>query len=193
MVRWCWVIVGGHLGVVCERWGSSVCGTHRSLWGADVHGGQLWFVGAERCVGAGSLYVGVGLSFVGARLSFVGTRLSFVGGMPCSCVVYVLHGWGWMFGGMGARLSFVGTLVPWCVMSCVVWSSLARMDGTEITDTYLQTTTTNDESIILCRLVATSLSVTWKLEAPIPLIGLVTWRCKVLVAEVAGMGDRCEW
>ena len=60
-------------------------------------------------------------------------------------------------------------------------------------DTYLETTTTNDEIVIVRHLVAMSLSVTWQLEAPIPLIGLVTWRCNVVVAEVAGMGDGCEW
>ena len=85
----------------------------------------------------------------------------------------------------------IGAVV--CVVLCVVWSSLARTDGTEITDTYLQTTTTNDEIVVVCHLVATSLSVTWQLEAPIPLVGLVTWCCNIVVAEVVGVGDGCEW
>ena len=64
-IHWCWVVVGVHLGVVCEWWGSSACSAHRSLWGADVHGQRLW------------VYVlhGWGQMFraVGAWLSFVGT------------------------------------------------------------------------------------------------------------------------
>ena len=63
-----------------------------------------------------------------------------------------------------------------CVVSCVVWSSLVRMDSTKINDTYLETTTKNNKIIVVHHLVATSLSVMWQLEAPI-----------------LGVGNGCEW
>ena len=89
-VCWRWV-VGGHLGVVCEQWGSSACAAHRSLWGADVHGWRLWFAGAEQCVWA----LGHCTWELGCRLWVPGCCLwvvclvcmqytSFVGGDRCS-------------------------------------------------------------------------------------------------------------
>ena len=56
-----------------------------------------------------------------------------------------------------------------------------------------QTTTMNDDIVIICRLVATSLSVTWHLQtAP-----SISFRCDmalfILAVVVVRVGDRCEW
>ena len=80
----------------------------------------------------------------------------------------------------------VGAMV--CVVLCVIWSLLAGMNGTNIDGTYLETTTTNDEIIVIHHLVATSLSVTWHLETPILLIGLAMWRCHIMTCHCRGCG-----
>ena len=57
-----------------------------------------------------------------------------------------------------------------------------------------QTTTTNDNiNVIVCRLVATSLPVTWHLQM-LPSVSFhYDLALFLLVVVVVGMGDRCEW
>ena len=56
-----------------------------------------------------------------------------------------------------------------------------------------QTTTTNDDIVVIHRLVAMSLSATWHLQTP----PSVSFRCDVawfvLAVVVVGMGDGCVW
>ena len=56
-----------------------------------------------------------------------------------------------------------------------------------------QTTTTNDDIVIVRRLVATSLSATWHLQTLLS----VSFHCDVapfmLAVMVVGVGDGCEW
>ena len=156
------------LSSVCGRW-VVVCG----CW-VVVHGCWVVVCGCSVVVcGCQGVICGRYASFAcSIRPSWVGTDVQ---GCGCSVVV----------------CGHIGAMV--CVVSCVMLSLLVRTDGTKINNTYLHTTMTKDEIIIVHCLVATSLSVMWQLEAPIPLIGFVTWRCNVIVAEVAGMGDGWEW
>ena len=80
----------------------------------------------------------------------------------------------------------VGPMV--CVVLYDIWLLLARTDRMNIDGTYLETTTMNDEIIVIHHLVATSLSVTWHLETPILLVGLVMWRCHVMTHHCRGCG-----
>ena len=186
---WCWAVV-----IIRGGWVLFVSG------GALLHAAHIVRHG-------GLVFMGIGcglrvLSSVCGRWVIVRGRWVVVcGRQGVVCGQYALFVWGicpsWVGTGVqGRRRSVVvcGHIVAMvCVLLCVIWSSLARTDGTNISDTYLETTTTNHEIIVIHHLVATSLSVMWQLEAPIPLIGLVMWRCNVVVAEVASMGDRCEW
>ena len=51
----------------------------------------------------------------------------------------------------------------------------------------------NDDIVIVCHLVATSLLVTWHLQTPLS----ISFSCDVvlvmLVVVVMAVGDRCEW
>ena len=56
-----------------------------------------------------------------------------------------------------------------------------------------QTTTANDDIVIICRLVVMSLSAMWHLKTP----PSVSFRCDVarfvLAVVVVGVGDGCVW
>jgi hypothetical protein len=69
--------------------------------------------------------------FVGAELSFMGAQLSFMGGGARSRAMHVVRGWGadscaGCSGVLGCRL-----WAQWCCVG-VVWSPLARSDGTKV-------------------------------------------------------------
>ena len=56
-----------------------------------------------------------------------------------------------------------------------------------------QTTTMNDDIVIICRLVAMLLLATWHLQTP----PSISFHCDmarfILAVVVVGMGDRCVW
>ena len=56
-----------------------------------------------------------------------------------------------------------------------------------------QTTTTNDDIVVVHRLVATSLLAMWHLQTP----PTISFRCDValfgLAVVIGGVGDGCEW
>ena len=51
-------------------------------------------------------------------------------------------------------------------MSSAVWSALARFEGTRVGVLTIDNSITNNDIVIICRLVATSLSATWHLHPP---------------------------
>ena len=129
--------------------------------------GALLSAGVRRRPWVGSLSLWApGALFVGAGLSFVGAELSFAGGVARSRAVHVVRGWG-------------ADVCGRCVVVCgrggacrVVWSPLARSDGSKVDG--------------VLTIVATSLSATWHLE---PLIGDVAPpRCSC--SGVCGRGRR---
>ena len=52
---------------------------------------------------------------------------------------------------------------------------------------------TNDDIVIVCRLVARLPSATWHLQTPLSVSFSCDVALVVLVVAVVGMGDRCEW
>ena len=101
-------------------------------------------------VGAGSLSVGAGSLFPGIGLSIAGGGVRSRGWVVRACW-FVVHGRG-------------GDV------SCAGWSSLARLDGMMgvLTMNDGMNTTTNDDIVIVHRLVATSHSVMWHLHLQPP-------------------------
>ena len=136
---------GGIL-VVC-RWGFfcpwallvvGVVGCGHWLVVLIVGGGRpLWVLGVVR--GAGGLFLGAGLS---------------IGGAGARSRERVVRGCWFVDCGRGGDVSCPG----WGDVSCAGWSPLARWDG--VTH---QTTTMNEDIIIVRRLVATLLSAMWHL------------------------------
>ena len=103
--------------------------------------------------------------------------------------VSVLFTWLLVFRcGHGGAVSCAG----WGDVSCAGWSPLARWDGMKVR-LLTEQQTTNDDIVVVRRLVATSLSATWHLQTP----PTVSFRCDValfvLAVVVVGVGDGCEW
>ena len=51
----------------------------------------------------------------------------------------------------------------------------------------------NDDDVIICRLVSTSLLVTWHLQTPLSFSFLCDMVLAMLSVLVVSMGDGCEW